>query len=153
MTNISNSKRELIAPCGLDCSRCVGCTAGTVSAHAQRIKETLGDNFHTYAERLSGFNPAMKNYLQFRELLESLSSPHCDGCRSENRKCLPQCNVSECAKENNCEFCFECSSFPDCGKTGLPEALLQRWQDNNNFMKQHGVDKFIKTQDLKPRYP
>ncbi|WP_432735694.1 DUF3795 domain-containing protein [Maridesulfovibrio sp. FT414] len=145
--------RKLIAPCGLDCSRCVGCSAGNVAEHARIIADTLGANFHNYAGRLASFNPAMNSYPQFRELLDSLSNPSCDGCRSENRTCLPQCNVSDCVKERNIEFCFECEEFPGCGRTGLPEPLLARWEKNNRIMQKLGVDGYIELQARKPRYP
>ncbi|WP_027721358.1 DUF3795 domain-containing protein [Maridesulfovibrio zosterae] len=145
--------RDPIAPCGLDCSRCVGCVHGKISKNAQQIAETLGDNFDVYAERLKSFNPAMENYAQFRTLLDSLSAPSCNGCRSDNRTCLPDCRVADCVKEQQVEFCFECSSFPDCGKTGLQEPLFSRWKINNEIMRKRGIEKFIALQAERPRYP
>ncbi|WP_320169381.1 DUF3795 domain-containing protein [Maridesulfovibrio sp.] len=145
--------RHLLSPCGLDCSRCVGCAEGTVSNHAKKIAEILGPNFEVYAQRLESFNPAMSHYAEFRALLESLAAPKCGGCRSETRICLPQCKVEQCVREHEIEFCFQCREFPDCGKTGLPENLLGRWQRNNQLMQKHGVDEFIRFQADKPRYP
>ncbi len=153
MQKTTATSRKLIAPCGLDCSRCVGCSAGKTAENAAQIAEILGPNFQNYAQRLAAFNPAMKNYPQFRELLDSLSSPSCDGCRSEKRTCLPQCNVADCVKSMEIEFCYECAEFPECGKTGLPEVLLGRWQQNNEIMKDRGVDAYIELQSTRPRYP
>ncbi|MBI9112858.1 DUF3795 domain-containing protein [Maridesulfovibrio ferrireducens] len=145
--------RHLIAPCGLDCSRCVGCVEGSVAEHALAIAETMGNNFQTYADRLKTFNPAMNEYSSFRTLLDSLASPNCGGCRSENKTCLPSCNIANCVSERNIEFCFECTDFPDCKKTGLPDSLLERWKKNNNLMKNTGIENFIKGLAERPRYP
>ncbi len=153
MTKTVDSQRYLIAPCGLDCSRCVGCSNGNVAVHASEIAKNLGNNFEVYADRLKEFNPAMKNYSDFRVLLDKLAAPDCEGCRSENKICLPSCKISECVKEHEIEFCFECSEFPDCENTGLTEPLLTRWKTNNLIMHKKGVDEYIKLQAEKPRYP
>ncbi len=145
--------RPLVAPCGLDCFRCLGCSEGNVADHAQAIAEVMGDNFQIYANRLKTFNPAMKEYSSFRTLLDSLAKPSCGGCRSKTRTCLPSCKVSECVCEKNIEFCFECDNFPDCESTGLPESLLERWKNNNILMKEIGVDKYIEGLAERPRYP
>nr|WP_281248162.1 DUF3795 domain-containing protein [Desulfovibrio gilichinskyi] len=142
-----------MAPCGLDCSRCLNCTGGSVAIHARAIAKTMGDNFQTYADRLKDFNPAMNEYPAFRSLLDSLASPKCDGCRSDNRTCLPSCKVAECVQKQHIEFCFECDKFPDCEKTGLTGALLERWEKNNKLMKSIGIDKYITMSAEKPRYP
>ena len=153
--NVSNQTtlRHLTAPCGLDCSRCLNCTDGSLAGHARAIAETMGDNFQTYADRLKNFNPAMNNYSEFRSLLDSLASPKCDGCRSENRTCLPSCKVAECVQKQDIEFCFECTEFPDCGKTGLTDTLLERWEKKNKLMKSIGISKYITVSAEKPRYP
>lgn len=145
--------RHLIAPCGLDCSRCLNCTEGSVATHARAIAKTMGSNFQTYADRLKSFNPAMNEYPAFRSLLDSLANPKCDGCRSHNRTCLPSCRIAECVNEHNIEFCFECGDFPDCKKTGLSENLLERWENNNKIMKSIGIDKYFTVSAEKPRYP
>lgn len=153
MTEDKTSLKTLIAPCGLDCSRCVGFAHGKISGHAKQIADSLGNNFETYVSRLKGFNPAMEKYEEFRILLDALAAPSCSGCRSDNRTCLPACNVADCVKKQEVEFCFECGDFPGCGKTGLPDTLLSLWRKNNELMKEKGVNRFIELQSEKPRYP
>ncbi|WP_031479515.1 DUF3795 domain-containing protein [Maridesulfovibrio frigidus] len=152
-SKVKLAPRHLVAPCGLDCSRCLGCSEGNVADHAQAISEVMGDNFQIYADRLKAFNPAMEEYSSFRALLDSLAKPSCGGCRSENRTCLPSCKVSECVREKKIEFCFECDNFTDCESTGLPESLFERWKNNNIIMKEIGVDNYMKGLAERPRYP
>ena len=153
MESYTTTPAHLIAPSGLDCFRCVGCSEGYVAEHAIIIAKALGSNFQSYASRLTTFNPSMKNYPAFRDLLNGLSSPKCDGCRSDKRNCLPTCMISDCVKKRGLNFCFQCKDFPECMETGLSGDLLERWQSNNELIKNIGISEYILKMADMPRYP
>lgn len=142
---------EMIAPCGLNCGKCLAYEHGEIRKHSQAIMELLGPNFDSYAERFTQMNPTFKNYQPFKELLIFLSEGSCGGCRKEG--CLLKvCNVQNCVKEKGINFCFECNEFP-CEKTGMPPELYEKWKNNNRMLKDLGVEKYYeKIKDL-PRYP
>lgn len=126
-----------VAPCGLSCGKCLAFGDGEIRRHAAALKEALGDNFASYAERFAGMNPAFDGYDGFRELLEYLSSGSCTGCRGQG--CLfGDCPVKGCVRERGVAYCFQCDDFP-CATHGLPEFLAKRWQENNERMRDKGL--------------
>ena len=142
---------EIIAPCGLNCNKCVAFVQGEIRRHSLTIAELLGPNFDTYAERFAHMNPNFKKYPAFKELLGFFCAGSCGGCRMEG--CLFQaCGVHTCVKEKGVDFCFECDEFP-CKNSGLPPPLYERWKKNNEMMRDLGVGGYYdKIKDL-PRYP
>lgn len=144
--------RHLVAPCGLDCSRCVSCSEGRVVGLARELMGLLGENFHTYAARLQSINPALAEYAQFRRVLESFAQDRCGGCRSGTRVCLPSCNVMACTTARGVEFCFQCEAYP-CTNTGLPELVLVKWRRQNDRMREAGIEVYLKELAETPRYP
>lgn len=142
---------KIIAPCGLNCCKCLAFEGGEIQTHSRALAELLGSNFQVYAERFSQMNPVFKNYPAFKALLELLCRGTCGGCRKEG--CLFQaCGVHTCVKEKDVDFCFECKDFP-CENTGLPAALHERWKGNNRQMKDLGIAGFYEKIKGLPRYP
>lgn len=140
-----------LAPCGLSCGQCLAYNGGPIQSLSQGLVQALGDNFSVYAERFAAMNPVFKNYGQFRELLDYLSRGSCGGCREAG--CLfTECKVTECAREQGVDFCYQCGEFP-CDRHGMPDGLAQRWQSNNEAMQRMGPDTWFCGCKERPRYP
>lgn len=140
---------ETIAPCGLNCKKCLAYNDGDIRKHSNELKNLLG-NFDNFAKRFVNFNPVFENYPAFKELLDHFTKGGCSGCR--NGECVNKsCNVINCYKERNVDFCFECSDFP-CDKSGFDENLKQRWIASNKRMKEVGVIQYWEENKNLPRY-
>ena len=142
---------DALAPCGLDCSKCLAFAGGEIRRHSQALAALLGANFASYAKRMSPMAPALEHYHQFRMVLDYLADATCQGCRKSG--CLfKDCHVHACVKEKGVDFCFQCSAFP-CHETNFPPALEERWFKNNQRMREQGVEIFYLMVKDKPRYP
>ncbi|MCU0646166.1 MAG: DUF3795 domain-containing protein [bacterium] len=140
---------DVLAPCGLNCKKCLANAKGEIKYHSITLKNLLG-SFDRYAERFSGFMPVFKNYQQFKDLLEFLTRGNCNGCRSGDCK-YPNCGVAKCYQEKGVDFCFQCDEFP-CDRTNFDPELKQRWLQMNNRMREIGIEAYFdETKDL-PRY-
>mgnify|MGYP001555099664 CR=1 FL=1 len=138
-----------LAPCGLNCNKCMANESGQIKHHSQKLKKLLG-NFEGYAKRFSKFMPIFNQYNEFKELLNFFTIGSCNGCRAGDCK-YPNCGAAKCYQEKKIDFCFECNEFP-CDKTNFDENLKERWIKMNNRMKEIGVEKYYdETKDL-PRY-
>ncbi|WDV45121.1 DUF3795 domain-containing protein [Clostridiaceae bacterium M8S5] len=141
-------KKEL-APCGIDCFRCVSYSKGNVAKLSRGLKENLA-NFENMAKRIEDFMPLFKKYNDFIQILEHFSSGECKGCR-EGYALNNACKVKDCHKEEKVDFCFRCDKYP-CDKNNNNNGLYNKWKDNNDEMKQNGVQAFYKAVKSKPRY-
>jgi hypothetical protein len=140
--------REL-APCGLNCRKCMAFQGGDIQKTAEEMQRLLG-SFDRYAERFSGFMPVFMNYPAFKELLAFFTQADCAGCRAGQCK-FPKCGVTTCYREKHVDFCCQCDMFP-CDKTNFDPDLKRRWIEMNTRMKQVGVEQYCEeTKDL-PRY-
>lgn len=138
-----------LAPCGIDCARCVSYSEGEVVRLSKALKESLV-NFEQMAERTKAFQPVFNGYKEFAEVLEHFSNGNCLGCRSAGTpKC--GCGINGCHKENCVNFCFECSKYP-CTPNTFNDTVAAKWKSNNDQMQQMGADKFYSEQKAKPRY-
>lgn len=138
-----------VAPCGLDCGRCLDNPDSAISRLAVRLADELG-GFAALAERFSGMDPAFADYPAFDAVLARLGKGGCSGCRDGN--CLlSSCTVKDCVKQHGVDFCHECGDFP-CGDTGLPPALVERWKKNNQRMRELGLEVYLAEMRMKPRY-
>lgn len=145
------SIEQEVAPCGLSCGKCLAFGDGEIKRHASMLKEALGENFAAYAERFAGMNPAFEGYGQFREMLDFLASGSCSGCRGQG--CLfGDCPVKDCVRQHGVRYCFECGKFP-CDEHGLPEFLAERWQSNNERMRDKGLAVYALELRGRHRYP
>jgi len=140
---------KILAPCGLDCSKCFAYSKGEIKEHSQKLRELLGF-FDRYAERFKNFIPVFANYPAFKELLSHLASGDCLGCRRGTCK-YPRCNVISCHKKKGVDFCFQCEEFP-CEKTNFDPDLKRRWIEMNKRMKEVGVSAYYEETKNKSRY-
>ncbi|MEN6318914.1 MAG: DUF3795 domain-containing protein [Syntrophaceae bacterium] len=140
---------KVLAPCGLNCSKCMAFTHGDIKKNAHELKRLLGA-FDNYSQRFSSFNQVFENYPSFQKLLEYFTQADCKGCR--NGDCVyPNCGVIACYRHKGVDFCFQCDEFP-CEKTNFDTNLHTRWIKMNSLMKQKGVEAYFEeTKDL-PRY-
>lgn len=143
--------RSCVGPCGLSCGKCVAFAGGRVQRLSEELLGELGDNFAAYAARFEKAHPVFGSFDSFKALLEFFASGSCDGCR-ENGCLFKDCAVVQCVKEHKVDFCFECSEFP-CDRHGMPEGLAERWQANNEKMKELGRDAWYCGCMDRPRYP
>lgn len=140
---------NILAPCGLDCTRCLGYADGEVREHAVELSELL-KGFESHAERVSNFVPVFKNYLAFKELLDLLSCVDCTGCRGNEQK-RKLCGIARCFKDKEFDFCFQCDDYP-CEPEGLDDYLKEKWIEMNDRMKEIGVEAFYEETRNEPRY-
>jgi len=140
---------EILAPCGLNCRKCLAYHEGEIKLFSTKLKELLG-SFDKYAVRFSKFLPVFKNYDSFKELLAFLIQGDCQGCRNGTCK-YPNCGVFSCYKHKGVDFCFQCDEFP-CEKTNFDADLKQRWLKMNNRMKEVGIESFFEEAKDLPRY-
>ncbi len=140
---------EILAPCGLNCTKCMAFTNGEIKKSAIELKRLLGA-FDNYAQRFTRFAPVFENYPSFKKLLEYFAQAGCKGCR--NGECLyPNCGVASCYKKKRVDFCFQCDEFP-CTKSNFDPNLKERWIKMNNLMKQKGVEAYFEESKDLPRY-
>jgi hypothetical protein len=147
MTNDEIKKN--LAPCGLNCVKCMAHAEGDIKRCADELTRLLG-SFDTYAERFSKFAPVFSNYPAFKALLTHFTTASCRGCRSGD--CIyPNCGVGPCTRQKGLDFCFQCDEFP-CDKSNFDPNLKARWIAMNTRMKEIGVEGYWEeTKDL-PRY-
>ncbi|OGW42407.1 MAG: hypothetical protein A2010_13955 [Nitrospirae bacterium GWD2_57_9] len=141
--------KKILAPCGLNCSKCQAYSEGDIKKHATELKNLLG-SFDIYADRFAKFLPVFGNYPAFKELLNQFSKANCRGCRQGDCK-YPNCGVASCYKSKGVDFCFQCPDFP-CTKTNFDPNLHQRWIKMNQRMKEIGVEAYYEETKNMPRY-
>ena len=141
--------KKILAPCGLNCGKCLAYTEGEIKFHSKKLKDLLG-SFNKYAERFSKFMPVFKKYHNFEEILNFFIQNECRGCRSGDCK-YPNCGVAVCYKQKGVDFCFQCQDFP-CEKTNFDDDLKERWLKMNRRMKEIGVEAYYQESKDLPRY-
>jgi len=144
-----NEILHILAPCGLNCRKCMANAEGDIRHHSIRLRELLG-SFDSYAQRFSRFWPVFENYRQFKAMLEHFTAGECRGCRHGDCK-YPDCGVAKCYRDKGVDFCFQCDEFP-CDKTNFDENLKARWLAMNSRMKKIGVETYFEEIKNIPRY-
>jgi hypothetical protein len=144
-----NEILKRLAPCGLDCGRCVDYEGSEIRRLSLKMRELLGD-YGRVAKLKSDHFPAFKGYGQFEEILGLFCAASCGGCRSENVRCPIDCSVASCHKEKQVDFCFQCAEYP-C-ENPIDNRLEERWRKRNDRMKEVGVEEFFNEQSRLPRY-
>ena len=138
-----------LAPCGLDCSRCLDYEDGEIRKLGLRLLELLG-SYERVALLKADADPAFQHYPEFRTLLARISKAACGGCRSDHLRCPVQCGVWTCHREEGKDFCFQCKDYP-CEK-GLSGPLGERWKKRNDRMREIGLEAYYDEQVRQPRY-
>lgn len=90
----------------------------------------------------------------------TLDQMHCRGCKTDDSfiNCR-NCPILACAQQQNVEFCFECPEYP-CAhherfKRASDQALkhLRFNKLNLEYIRKHGVEKWLAEQDASWRCP
>ena len=138
-----------LAPCGLNCRKCMAKQDGDIKEASEKLRQLLG-SFDNYAERFSAFLPVFKNYPAFKELLTFLTQGDCRGCRSGDCK-FPKCGVLACCQAKGIDFCGQCDEFP-CEKTSFDADLKRRWIQMSSRLKEAGAETYYEETKDTPRY-
>ncbi len=138
--------KKRLAPCGLVCYTCAAAKGGVVQQHSRQLLASLA-SFEPFAEMMSAYEPILKKYPDFREVLELLGRASCEGCRDGVGK-FPGCGIASCIKEKGFDFCFECPSFP-CTEADFEPLLKTKWLKANHRMKQIGPEAYF--EEMKDR--
>lgn len=140
---------ERLAPCGIDCERCVRYRLGSVKRLACELGQVL-EGFDKMAARSADRVPALGSYDQFADVLGFLQEADCAGCR-EGGCPLPFCAARECFKEKGVDFCFQCDEYP-CERNQYPAMMDERWRAVNERMRAVGPEQYYRESLEKPRY-
>jgi hypothetical protein len=138
-----------LAPCGIDCERCVRCEHGRIKRAATDLSAGL-EGFENMAPRVADRLPALRDYGRFAEILGLFAEADCAGCRAGGCE-LPFCAARTCYKEQGVDFCFQCGEYP-CGRNEYPTNLVERWRAYNDRMREVGVEQYYRESLEKPRY-
>lgn len=140
-----------VAPCGIDCSRCIALVGGDARTHAIALQEVFGDSFQKYAERFAEYIPVLKKYGEFREFIDFLAGVDCTGCRSRTDYENIRCGIIQCFRAKGVDFCFECGEFP-CDPAGIDDDLKRRWLAAGERMREIGLEAWYEEMKKRPRY-
>jgi hypothetical protein len=140
---------ERLAPCGIDCERCIMYADGRVRRHAGALAEALR-GFENMAPRVADRLPSLAHYTEFGAILELLAGASCTGCRNGGGS-LPFCAARTCYKEQGVDFCAHCSEYP-CDRNSYPENLSLRWRSCNDRIRDVGVEQYYRESLERPRY-
>jgi len=148
-SDLHNEILKTLAPCGLNCGKCLFNKEGEIKDLSCKLKDRLG-NFESYAERFAKGDPVFNNYGSFGKLLNFFTSGDCPGCRMGGCR-FPGCNINNCISGRGLDFCYQCEEFP-CERSNLQGALKERWIRMNNRMKEKGIQNFYEESRNEPRY-
>ena len=151
---MARTKEEMIvevAPCGIDCSRCIALIDGDARKHAEALQEIFGPSFHKFAEKFAERLPVLAKYGDFREFVDFLAGVDCAGCRNAPVDEKP-CGILKCYREKGVDFCFECGEFP-CDDPGVPDDdVKDRWRKMGARMREIGLEAWYGEMKKEPRY-
>lgn len=129
----AKTKKELTAPCGLDCFNCI-----------------------VYEKNITGsIRIRVSRSLNIPE-----SRVDCKGCREQNGRVLKNdsCATLECVKEKGVDYCFECGDFP-CPKLASVADMADSYPHNLKLynlcrMKKVGVEAWAEhdAAEIRKRY-
>lgn len=140
---------ERLAPCGIDCERCVMYAEGRVKNLATALHKAL-EGFENMAPRVADRYPALAAYGSFTDILDMFAGAGCTGCRNGG-SVLPFCAARTCFREQGVDFCFQCAEYP-CDRNEYPENLVRRWRACNDRMREVGVEQYYEESLERPRY-
>ena len=82
---------------------------------------------------------------------KGIKIPYCKGCRARNKKCAFVKKSCSRLLKGEMHFCYECSDFPCRRLRTLDTRYKSRYRmsmiDNLRFIKKHGMQKLLETQE------
>jgi len=96
---------------------------------------------------------AMKNDLKSTGIMKT----YCAGCRPRGKNCAFMKKKCDLLGEGKVQYCFECGEFPCRRLKHLDERYRTNYRmsmiENLEYIKEHGIDKFLKKEEEKWRCP
>jgi len=112
---LSVEEDDLIAYCGLSCSKCFNHKGRIADLARDLRKELREEKFEKAAEGLSKYFKQFKDYEQCYEVLGAMVRLRCKRtCRGGGGP--PSCKIRKCCVSKGIEGCWDCESFETCGK-------------------------------------
>jgi len=99
------------------------------------------------------------NYLALQNdaKAKGVKLPYCKGCRPRDKKCAFLKKKCEKVLNHEVEFCHECSEFPCELLKNLTKKYEEHYRmnmvDNLRYIKEHGLAKFLETEEKKWECP
>ena len=130
-------KKEYLCYCGLYCGNCA------VKAKVESAAKVLHEEMKKAGfEDIIYFIPDGEGFWRF---LKSVSEEGaCVSCQEGSGN--PDCMVRTCAKEKNVDMCALCEEYP-CEKFNEFFTVYQTLKDDNNILREKGMDEWAKMQD------
>ena len=138
-----------VAPCGLVCYTCTMAENGAIHRHSRELLGLL-TGFDSFAIKFQEYEPRLRKYASFKEILTLFSESDCKGCRGGSCT-YPGCVVQPCTEEKGLDFCFECDEFP-CQKVNFDPGLKRKWRTANRRMQKIGVEAYYLESKNKSHY-
>jgi hypothetical protein len=96
---------------------------------------------------------AMKNDLKSTGIMKT----YCAGCRPRGKNCAFMKKKCDLLGEGKVQYCYECGEFPCRRLKHLDERYRTNYRmsmiENLEYIKEHGIDKFLKKEEEKWRCP
>lgn len=134
-----------IAPCAFCCYTCNAMKGGIIEESSKTLNNYL-EGYYEFGKANRMPRKYIKKIKEFSEQLEKMSARPCGGCRNgANEKCcIPNCFILECAAKHGVDFCGECSEFPcESAETFFKDATLTQWKNNNERIKKYGAEDYF----------
>jgi len=145
-----SEESSLVGHCGLYCGACA-IYQQMIKKRGKQLLEVLNAyQFREIAKEAKEWDPKLKHYAQFEEVLQSLMKMfgECPGCVAGGGP--PVCVIRDCCKENGLSTCAECDKMP-CDKL---EPQIQGYKghlDGLRRIREIGTDKWAKEMERKVR--
>ncbi len=81
---------------------------------------------------------------------QGFNRKYCDGCRPRGEHCLHMADKCDLVGKGLIYFCYECDDYPCKRLKALDKRYRTKYHmsmiDNLNYIKEHGMDKFLESQ-------
>jgi hypothetical protein len=88
---------------------------------------------------------------------QGLKMGYCAGCRPRDKQCSFIKKKCQLLMNGDVEYCYECGKFPCNNMVQLDKRYSERYHmsmiENLEYIKEHGMEKFLKKEEEKWRCP
>lgn len=149
-----NELLSFVAPCSLLCFTCGGYCKGIMKQLSEDfLRQT--DGVYEFYEQNAASKECLKQFANFRRMLQQFAQANCEGCRTGNHNgcSIKDCFINECVISHQVDFCGECKEFP-CTKTAdiFEENILKQWLDGNKKIGKIGAFQYFENQKQLSHY-
>lgn len=137
---------EAIAPCAFCCLTCAAMENGIIAETSRKLRLYLDGYYEFKRQNLPfKYRGHSKKIKVLTEQLERMSDRPCRGCRNgaDQRCCIPDCPIPECARQHQVDFCGECDAFPCNQAMGFFKGeTLKEWEIRNRQIRENGAENY-----------